>query len=85
MKILLTAIEPKLFCLVIMAFVYVFKNKIIKYGYIKSCDKEESGVRNYPWGTYYHIIADKPFWQEIKIPSTQEIDMQIKKRIKIKK
>ena len=65
--------------------IYVFKNKTIKYGSIKSCDKEESGVRNYPWGTYYHIIADKPFWQEIKIPSTKEIDMQIEKRIKIKK
>ena len=63
---------------------YVFKNKTVKYVNIKSCDKEESGVRNYPWGTYYHIIADKPFWQEIKIPSTKEIDMQIEKRIKIK-
>ena len=62
--------------------IYVFKNKTIKYGYIKNCDKEESGFRNYPWGIYYHIIADKPFWQEIKIPSTKEIDIQIVKHIK---
>ena len=65
--------------------IYIFRYKIVKYINIKSCDKEESGVRDYPWGTYYHIIADKPFWQEIKIPSTKEIDMQIEKRIKIKK
>ena len=65
--------------------IYVFKNKTIKYGYIKSCDKEESGVRNYPWGTYYHIITDKPFWQEIKIPSTKEIDIQMVKHIKTPK
>ena len=65
--------------------IYIFRCKIVKYINIRSCDKEESGVRNYPWGTYYHIIADKPFWQEIEIPSTKEIDMQIEKRIKIKK
>ena len=59
-----------------------FKKKIIKYIHIKSCSKEESGIRNYPWGTYYHIIADKPFLQEIKIPSTKEIDNQIKSYIR---
>ena len=59
-----------------------FISKTVKYVYIKSCDKEESGIRNYPWGTYYHIIADKPFWQEFKIPSTKEIDVQIKRHIK---
>ena len=59
-----------------------FTSKTVKYVYIKSCDKEESGIRNYPWGTYYHIIADKPFWQEFKIPSTKEIDVQIKRHIK---
>ena len=58
-----------------------FKKKIIKYVHIKSCSREESGIKNYPWGTYYHIIADKPFWQEIKIPSTKEIDNQIKSYI----
>ena len=35
-----------------------FTSKTVKYVYIKSCDKEESGIRNYPWGTYYHIISD---------------------------
>ena len=60
----------------------IFISKTVKYVYIKSCDKEESGIRNYPWGTYYHIIADKPFWQEFKIPSTKEIDVQIKRHIK---
>ena len=59
-----------------------FTSKTVKYVYIKSCDKEESGIRNYPWGTYYHIIADKPFWQEFEIPSTKEIDVQIKRHIK---
>ena len=58
-----------------------FTSKTVKYVHIKSCDKEESGIRNYPWGTYYHIIADKPFWQEFKIPSTKEIDVQIKRHI----
>ena len=61
--------------------IYVFKNKTIKYVNIKSCDKEESGIRNYPWGTYYYILADKPFWQDIKIPSTKEIDIQMKKHM----
>ena len=61
----------------------IFINKTIKYVNIKTCDKEESGIRNYPWGTYYHIIADKPFWQEIKIPSTKNIDNQIKKHINV--
>lgn len=65
--------------------VCTFQNKTIKYVYIKSGDKEESGIRNYPWGTYYHIISDKPYWQEIKIPSTKEIDNQIRKHIKTKK
>ena len=65
--------------------IYIFRYKIIKYINIKSCDKEESGVRNYPWGTYYHIIADKPFWQEIKIPSTKEIDIQMVKHIRTPK
>ena len=60
----------------------IFTSKTVKYIHIKSCDKEESGIRNYPWGTYYHIIADKPFWQEIKIPSTKEIDVHIKRHIK---
>ena len=60
----------------------IFTSKTVKYIHIKSCDKEESGIRNYPWGTYYHIIADKPFWQEFKIPSTKEIDVQIKRHIK---
>ena len=60
-----------------------FTSKTVKYVYIKSCDKEESGIRNYPWGTYYHIIADKPFWQEFEIPSTKEIDVQIKRHIKV--
>ena len=59
-----------------------FKSKTVKYVYIKSCDKEESGIRTYPWGTYYRIIADKPFWQEFNIPSTKEIDVQIKRHIK---
>ena len=59
-----------------------FTSKTVEYVYIKSCGKEESGIRNYPWGTYYHIIADKPFWQEFKIPSTKEIDVQIKRHIK---
>ncbi len=60
----------------------IFTSKTVKYVHIKSCDKEESGIRNYPWGKYYHIIADKPFWQEIKIPSTKEIDVQIKRHMR---
>ena len=62
--------------------IYVFKTQIIKYDHIKSCDKEESGIRNYPWGTYYHIITDKPFGQEFRIPSTKEFDVQIKRHFK---
>ena len=62
-----------------------FKKQTIKYVNIKSCRKEESGIRNYPWGIYYHVITDKPFWQEIKIPSTKMIDIQIGKYIKTKK
>jgi hypothetical protein len=58
--------------------IFVFKKKIIKYVNIKICCKQESGVRNYPWGTYYYVVADKPYWQEIKIPLTEEIDNQIK-------
>ncbi len=58
---------------------YVFKTKSIRYAYIKNIDKEESGVRNYPWGTYYRIIWENPCWQELKIPSTKKIDLQIKK------
>ena len=58
---------------------YVFKTKSLRYAYIKTIDKEESGIRNYPWGTYYHIICKNPFWQKLKIPSTKKIDLQIKK------
>ena len=60
---------------------YVFKKQAVRYVDIRSCDKEESGIRNYPWGVYYRIMADKPFWREIKIPSTKEIDMQVKKYV----
>ncbi len=57
--------------------------KEIKYANIKTCEKQESGIRNYPWGIYYHIIADKPYWQEINMPSTKGINDQIRKYIKI--
>ena len=60
-----------------ISIIYILKSKTINYVSIKSCNKEESGIRNYPWGMYYHIIADKPFWQEIKIPSTKEINEKI--------
>ena len=61
--------------------VYAFKKKSIKYAHIKSCIKGESGVRNYPFGEYYQIISDKPFWQELNIPSTKKIDKQISNHI----
>lgn len=61
--------------------IYVFRSQSVKYVNIKSCDKEFSGVKSYPWGDYYSIITDKLFWQEVKIPSTPEIDLQINKRI----
>ncbi|MBR3965270.1 MAG: hypothetical protein IKJ80_07665 [Clostridia bacterium] len=60
---------------------YVFKKQEVKYADIRSCDKEESGIRNYPWGAYYRVMADKPFWREMKIPSTKEIDIQVKNHI----
>ncbi len=53
--------------------IYVFEKKYIHYTDIKSYDLQESGIRNYPWGKYYHIIADKPDWNEIKIPWAKEI------------
>ena len=59
----------------------IFTSKTVKYVHIKSCDKVESGIRNYPWGTYYRIITDKPFWHETKIPSNKIIDVQIKSHI----
>lgn len=59
--------------------IYLFKTKEVRYIDIKTISKQESGIRNYPWGTYYHIICENPFWQEIKIPSTKYIDLQIKK------
>lgn len=62
--------------------IYVFRKKNVKYVDIKSCAKEESGIRNYPWGAYYHIIVDKPFFQEIKIPYTKEIERYIGKYLK---
>ena len=61
--------------------IYVFKTKSVRYVHIKNCNKEESGIRNYPWGMYYHIIVDKPIWQEFKILSTRDIDWQIKRYV----
>ena len=66
-----------LFCSDNIMIIYIFKRKTVKYIHIKSCSKEESGIRNYPWGKYYHVIVDKPFWQEFKIPSTKKIDSNI--------
>lgn len=60
-----------------IAVIYIFKKSTVRYNHIKSCNKEESGIRNYPWGNYYHVIVDKPFWQEFKIPSTKNIDYNI--------
>ena len=62
---------------------YVFKLETIKYRNIKSCDKEISGVRHYPWGEYYRVCVDKPCPREIKIPFTAEIGEKITKHINV--
>lgn len=61
--------------------IYVFKTKTVRYKHITRCGKEESGIRTYPWGNRYYIIADKPSCEEIKIPSTPRIDLKIKEYI----
>ena len=63
---------------------YIFKKRFIYLNGIKSCELQESGIRNYPWGFYYHIIANKPDWREIKIPQTDIVDYWVNKHLKMK-
>ena len=61
--------------------IYVFRIKTVMYVHIKGCERQVSGVRTYPWREQYYIIADKPSWEEIKIPSTKETDAEIEEHI----
>ena len=61
--------------------IFVFKIKTLKYSDIKSCDKEECGIKTYPWGMQYYIITKDPSAREIKIPSTKQIDLNMEKYI----
>ena len=63
---------------------YVFKKRFICLNGIKNCELQESGIRNYPWGFYYHIITNKPDWREIKIPQTDIVDYWLNKHLKRK-
>ena len=63
---------------------YVFKKRFIYLNGIKNCELQESGIRNYPWGFYYHIITNKPDWRDIKIPQTDIVDYWLNKHLKRK-
>ncbi|MBQ9744149.1 MAG: hypothetical protein IJW19_03400 [Clostridia bacterium] len=59
---------------------YTFRKKLIRIKDITSCDLQESGIRTYPWGCYYHIIVNKPFTlDQVKIPQNPIADYWIAK------
>jgi len=61
--------------------VYLFRTKAVKYKDISSCEREESGIKSYPWGAYYVLFSTRPEYVELNIPSTKEIDLIIKERV----
>lgn len=61
--------------------VYLFRTKAMKYSDISSCERENSGIKSYPFGDYYAVVSMKPRHVELKVPATKEIDSIIKERV----
>ena len=59
---------------------YIFRKRLIRIKDITSCDLQESGIKTYPWGYYYHVIVNKPSaFDEVKIPRNPTTDYWIRK------
>ena len=60
-----------------MRLIYVFGAKSVRYSDIKICERDDSGIKKYPYGECYHIIFVGDTSIEVYIPSTREIDEKI--------
>ena len=60
-----------------MRLIYVFGAKSVRYSDIRICEREDSGIKKYPYGECYHIICEGASSLEVYIPSTREIDEKI--------